>query len=143
MNLNNKSRRENEKLKINHESTKSPTYKYHIVTDDNCLIKLKNNYGTNDIELKTLVDLINEKEEAWELVSNSSTCKILRKFDLESDIPYSKTIAHIKGYTSKQIFEVISIISERLKWDVSFKEFISVEQNLNEGWETFYMILKV
>lgn len=57
--------------------------------------------------------------------------------------PIMKTTAIIDGYSSKEIFEAIAIITNRLLWDKSFEEFIIIEQNFDEGWEILYMVFKV
>lgn len=117
--------------------------KYKIDTTESSIIKLEKNFSTNDSDLKSLIDIINESDEGWELISKDDFSKIQRKFELNSEVPYARTTAFIDGYSAKEIFDAISIVSERLEWDKNFKEFILVEQNLNDGWEIFYMILKV
>ena len=121
----------------------SPKKKYTIETNENSRIKLDKNYSTNDLDLKSLIEIINESDEGWELISKDKCCTVQRKFELNCEIPYARTTAYINGYSAKEIFDGISIISDRLEWDKNFKEFILVEQNLNEGWEIFYMTLKV
>jgi hypothetical protein len=117
--------------------------KYEINTTEESLIKLDPHFMTNDMDLKNLVDIINDPDENWELILHDKICKIQRKMNKDNPTPIARTFATIEGYTSREIFDAIAIVSNRMEWDKNFLEFVSVEQNLNEGWEVFYMSLKV
>jgi hypothetical protein len=79
----------------------------------------------------------------WETVLDDATCKIEKKYTENNTNPILRTTAVIDGYPAKDIFELITVLSVRKEWDKNFSELYSVEQNMNEGYEVLYMIIKV
>ncbi len=94
------------------------------------------------MDLKNIIETINESDDFWKKILEDKVCKIEKK-ECDNAPPIMRTTATIDGYLAKEIFEAISIISNRLKWDKSFTEFVMVEQNIDEGHEILYMVFKV
>jgi hypothetical protein len=133
----------NRRSSTNSQKSTSRDHKYEIITSEDSLIKLEQDFKTSDLDLKMLVNIMNDLDKNWDLILEDKVCKIQRKIVGDNPTPIARTLATVEGFTAKEIFDAIAIIKNRVEWDKNFNEFISVEQNLNEGWEVFYMSLKV
>ena len=133
---------------INKENTEpkiETNYKYHILTDKNSFIQLPDsNFGTNDKDLKTLIDLFNEKPTSdlgYSQEINEPDIKAYKKLEEGKDIVLIKSISNIP-YNKDIIFEAIANLELRKKWDKSFEELKIVNNDGENGAEILYMIIK-
>lgn len=136
---------------LQRKSTLYPLLKHDIHTDQNSIIKLEKNCifiyiildKTDDIDLKYLIDLLNENIKTnWKSVMNLEHLKIYKKSVKGNPTILLKTYAEIRGYTKDEVFEAITDVSIRKEWDKIFSEFKVIENNKDEG-EYLYMSIKV
>ena len=125
---------------------KKKKYKYHIRTNKRSLIKLPEEiYGTDDKELKQIIDVINEEpieENGYQKVINESKTKIFKKVIPGYDVILIKTLCQIP-FNKDIIYEAIANLEIRKKWDLSFSELkIINEKKDNKNVELLYMIIK-
>ena len=125
---------------------KKKKYKYHIRTNQRSLIKLPEEiYGTDDKELKQIIDVINEEpieENGYQKVINESETKIFKKVIPGYDVILIKTLCQIP-FNKDIIYEAIANLEIRKKWDLSFSELkIINEKKDNKNVELLYMIIK-
>lgn len=125
---------------------KKKKYKYHIRTNQRSLIKLPEEiYGTDDKELKQIIDVINEEpieENGYQKVINESKTKIFKKVIPGYDVILIKTLCQIP-FNKDIIYEAIANLEIRKKWDLSFSELkIINEKKDNKNVELLYMIIK-
>ena len=125
---------------------KKKKYKYHIRTNQRSLIKLPEEiYGTDDKELKQIIDVINEEpieENGYQKVINESKTKIFKKVIPGYDVILIKTLCQIP-FNKDIIYETIANLEIRKKWDLSFSELkIINEKKDNKNVELLYMIIK-
>ena len=125
---------------------KKKKYKYHIRTNKRSLIKLPEEiYGTDDKELKQIIDVINEEpieENGYQKVINESKTKIFKKVIPGYDVILIKTLCQIP-FNKDIIYEAIANLEIRKKWDSSFSELkIINEKKDNKNVELLYMIIK-
>ncbi len=125
---------------------KKKKYKYHIRTNQKSLIKLPEEiYGTDDKELKQIIDVINEEpieENGYQKVINESETKIFKKVIPGYDVILIKTLCQIP-FNKDIIYEAIANLEIRKKWDLSFSELkIINEKKENKNVELLYMIIK-
>ena len=125
---------------------KKKKYKYHIRTNQRSLIKLPEEiYGTDDKELKQIIDVINEEpieENGYQKVINESETKIFKKVIPGYDVILIKTLCQIP-FNKDIIYEAIANLEIRKKWDLSFSELkIINEKKENKNVELLYMIIK-
>ena len=125
---------------------KKKKYKYHIRTNKRSLIKLPEEiYGTDDKELKKIIDVINEEpieENGYQKVINESKTKIFKKVIPGYDVILIKTLCQIP-FNKDIIYEAIANLEIRKKWDSSFSELkIINEKKDNKNVELLYMIIK-
>ena len=125
---------------------KKKKYKYHIRTNQKSLIKLPEEiYGTDDKELKQIIDVINEEpieENGYQKVINESETKIFKKVIPGYDVILIKTLCQIP-FNKDIIYEAIANLEIRKKWDLSFSELkIINEKKDNKNVELLYMIIK-
>lgn len=120
-------------------------YKYFIKTNKNSFIYIDNqNYGTNDKDLKNLIDLMNEspkKELGYSKVIDEKSCQVYKKQSEKVDVILVKCYANIP-YNKDIIFEAITNLEIRMKWDTSFSELRIVNHDGENGAEILYMIVK-
>ena len=121
------------------------TYKFTIKTQSDSLIKFPGNeYKTDDKDLKTLVDLMNEKptkEMGYSQVIDEKMAKIYKRHSEGTDVILIKCIAHIP-FPKDIIFEAIANLDIRKSWDSVFSELKVVNHNGENGAEILYMIIK-
>ena len=125
---------------------KKKKYKYHIRTNKRSLIKLPEEiYGTDDKELKQIIDVINEEpieKNGYQKVINDSETKIFKKVIPGYDVILIKTLCQIP-FNKDIIYEAIANLEIRKKWDSSFSELkIINEKKDNKNVELLYMIIK-
>ena len=125
---------------------KKKKYKYHIRTNKRSLIKLPEEiYGTDDKELKQIIDVINEEpieKNGYQKVINDSETKIFKKVIPGYDVILIKTLCQIP-FNKDIIYEAIANLEIRKKWDLSFSELkIINEKKDNKNVELLYMIIK-
>ena len=125
---------------------KKKNYKYHIRTNKRSLIKLPEEiYGTDDKELKQIIDVINEEpieKNGYQKVINDSETKIFKKVIPGYDVILIKTLCQIP-FNKDIIYEAIANLEIRKKWDSSFSELkIINEKKDNKNVELLYMIIK-
>ena len=125
---------------------KKKKYKYHIRTNQRSLIKLPEEiYGTDDKELKQIIDVINEEpieKNGYQKVINDSETKIFKKVIPGYDVILIKTLCQIP-FNKDIIYEAIANLEIRKKWDLSFSELkIINEKKDNKNVELLYMIIK-
>ncbi len=120
-------------------------YKYHIKTSKTNLIKLPEpNYGTDEKELKEIIDIMNEepiKINGYQKVINETETKIYKKTIPGYDVVLIKTLCKIP-YNKDIIFEAISNLELRKKWDTSFSELKLINKKEESNTELLYMIIK-
>ena len=131
---------------LEEEKIKKKKYKYHIRTNQRSLIKLPEEiYGTDDKELKQIIDVINEEpieENGYQKVINESKTKIFKKVIPGYDVILIKTLCQIP-FNKDIIYEAIANLEIRKKWDLSFSELkIINEKKDNKNVELLYMIIK-
>ncbi len=129
-------------------TTKTQTekkYKFYIKTTKDNLIKIPNsNYGTDDKDLKYLIDLMNEKplkENGYHKVVDEPNIHIFKRMIPGFDVILIKSICTIP-YNKDIIFEAIANLEIRKKWDSVFSELKVVNHNGENGAEILYMIIK-
>ena len=138
-----------EEIKTSEEEKRIKTpekkYKYYIQTTQDNLIKISNpNYGTDDKDLKKLIDIMNEKplkQNGYEKVVNEPQIHIFKKMVPGIDVILIKSICTIP-YNKDIIFEAIANLEIRKKWDSVFSELRVVNHNGENGAEILYMIIK-
>ena len=120
-------------------------FKYYIYTDINSFIHLSDpNFGTNDKDLMSLIELMNEpttKENGYSKIIEEETRQVYKKHREGYDIILIKCYAKIP-YSKDVIFEAISNLEIRKKWDSVFSELRVVNHNGENGSEILYMIIK-
>ena len=120
-------------------------YKYYIKTTKDNLIKIPNpNYGTDDKDLKYLIDLMNEKptkENGYHNVVEEQNIHIFKRMIPGFDVILIKSLCTIP-YNKDIIFEAIANLEIRKKWDSVFSELKVVNHNGENGAEILYMIIK-
>ena len=120
-------------------------FNYHIITDKTSFIQFPEpNYGTNDKDLKTLIDIFNEKptnELGYSKEIDEPDIKAYQKLEEGKDIVLIKSISNIP-YNKYIIFEAIANLELRKKWDKSFEELKIVNHDGENGAEILYMIIK-
>ena len=134
---------EREISKFKNEIKPKKKYRYNIKTSKKNLIKLPEpNFGTDEKELKDIIDIMNEepiKQNGYQNVINEISTKIYKKTIPEYDVILIKTLCEIP-YNKDIIFEAISNLELRKKWDTSFSELKLIKKEKNS--EILYMIIK-
>ena len=120
-------------------------FKYYISTNKNSFIHINDpNFGTNDKDLMGLIELMNEpplKINGYSKIIEEETRKVYKKQREGYDIILIKCYAKIP-YNKDIIFEAISNLEIRKKWDNVFSELKVVNHNGENGAEILYMIIK-
>ena len=120
-------------------------YKFYIKTTKDNFIKIPNpNYGTDDKDLKYLIELMNEKplkENGYHRVVEEANIHIFKRMVPGIDVILIKSICTIP-YNKDIIFEAIANVEIRKKWDSVFSELKVVNHNGENGAEILYMIIK-
>ena len=120
-------------------------YKYHINTNQSDLIYIPEiNYGTDDYDLKNFVDIMNEKplkKNGYSNVIDEPDTKIYKKMTEGVPVILIKSICKIP-YDKQVIFNAISDLNIRKKWDSVFSELKVVNHDGENGAEILYMIIK-
>ena len=131
--------------KFKEEIKPKKKYKYHIKTSKRNLIKLPEPiFGTDEKELKEIIDIMNEepiKINGYQNVINESEIKIYKKIIPGYDEILIKTLCKIP-YNKDIIFEAISNLELRKKWDTSFSELKIINKKEESNTEILYMIIK-
>ncbi len=131
--------------KFKEEIKPKKKYKYHIKTSKRNLIKLPEPiFGTDEKELKEIIDIMNEepiKINGYQNVINESEIKIYKKIIPGYDVILIKTLCKIP-YNKDIIFEAISNLELRKKWDTSFSELKIINKKEESNTEILYMIIK-
>ena len=122
-----------------------PAFYYTIKTKQNNFVYIpqSNNFQTDDKDLKNLIDLMNEfptKDLGYSSVIDEKNCKVFKKFVEGCDIILIKSFAKLP-FTKDVIYEAISNLSIRMKWDSVF-DILKVIDYTKNGNEVLYMIIK-
>lgn len=119
-------------------------YKYYLKSTAKSLIQLEDGFGTDDGDLKHLIELMNDeptKEKGYKEVVNEKNSRIYKKLFPGCDIILIKSICSIP-YPKEIIYEAIANISIRKSWDSVFSELKVVANDGENGAEILYMTLK-
>jgi len=121
-------------------------FKYNISTKESDLIYIPDNenYGTNDKDLKQLIDLMNEpttKDFGYTNVINEKKCKVYKRLVEGIPVILIKAFAHLP-YNKDVVFEAIANLNIRKQWDSVFSELRVVNHEGENGAEILYMIIK-
>ena len=126
----------------NTEPTPQTNFEYHINTDQSSFIQLPDpDYGTNDKDLKTLIDLLNEKsttENGYSHEIDEPDCQVYKKLEEGKDVVLIKNISNIP-YNKDIILEAIFNPDIRKKWDKALEE-MKIISNENDS-DIIYMII--
>ena len=122
------------------------SFKYTIYTNSTNFIQIpgESEYHTNDKDLKTLIDLMNEqpnKEFGYSNVIDEKNCKVYKKHVENNPVILIRCIAKIP-YNKDIVFEAIANLDIRKKWDAVFSELRVVNYEGENGAEILYMIIK-
>ena len=128
------------------DTQRNIAFKYTIFTNSSNFIQIpgQNEYHTNDKDLKTLIDLMNEppiKEFGYSNVIDDKNCKVYKKYVEGNPVILIKCIAKIP-YNKDIVFEAIANLDIRKKWDAVFSELRVVNYEGENGAEILYMIIK-
>ena len=121
-------------------------FKFCISTKPNDLIYIPDNenYGTNDKDLKQLIDLMNEpptKDFGYTNVINEKKCKVYKRLVEGIPVILIKAFANLP-YSKDVVFEAIANLNIRKQWDSVFSELRVVNHEGENGAEILYMIIK-
>lgn len=145
INKNEEPKAEEQKIEEPKEEEKPPkVYKYYLKSNANSLIQLEDGFGTDDEDLKHLIELMNDeptKEKGYKEVVKDKNSRIYKKLFPGCDIILIKSICSIP-YPKEVIYEAIANISIRKSWDSVFTELKVVANDGENGSEILYMTLK-
>jgi hypothetical protein len=133
---------ENEIPMNNEEPMKIVEKKYKLKSNSNDIIKIPENYSTDDEDEYKLVSILNEPlDDNWKLAidDKKNNIKVYKKEVSYTQALLLKTFAEIP-YSLKTIMDLLDDFDFRMKWDKTFQKIILVEnlpQKENEEYTSF------
>ena len=123
--------------------------KYKLISSPNNIIKIPENYSTDDEDEYKIVSLINEElDDKWNLAidDKKNNIKVYKKEVSYTQALLLKTFSQIP-FSLNVIMNVLDDFDFRMKWDKTFKTISLVEKlpkNENENFESYiqYSYLK-
>lgn len=132
-------------INLSQFQTIQKNYQYYIKTDQSSVIKLPEpNYGTDDEDLKLLVDTINEiptKELGYTNDINKPDIKVYQRIKEGEDVVLIRSIINVP-YNKDILYKALVDIDIRKKWDKAFSDFKIVEDKGEEGDTIIYFMIK-